>query len=94
MVKKIIYGSVFSVMGAETIAVSTKFYQLYKSGEMITFAGGYGVAPVWLLIEGMMIGIAPIITKCVIRAMKDNEIADDSNLLNLFNKLNKDKEDV
>jgi hypothetical protein len=91
MIKKIVYGSVLGVMGTEVIMVGAKFYEMYKTGSAICIAGGNLVAPHWLLIEGTMIGIAPIITRCIIRAKKDHEIADDSNLINLFKKLNKKK---
>jgi hypothetical protein len=91
MIKKIVYGSVIGIMGTEVIMVGTKFYELYKSGTALCISGGNIVAPWWIIFEGTMIGIAPIITRCIIRAKKDHEIADDSNLINLFKKLNKKK---
>lgn len=93
MVKKVIYGGVWSLLSAETILVGSKFYELYKTGAVLTFAGGYVVAPYWLIVEGTMIGIAPIITRYIIRALKNDEITDDSNLSALIKKYNKRKED-
>lgn len=92
MVKKVLYGGVLSLLGTETFLVGSKFYALYKTGAVITIAGGHVVAPYWLLVEGMMIGIAPILTRCIIRATKNDDITDDSDLSNLIKKFNNRKE--
>jgi len=89
MIKKIIYGSAWGLLGTETLIFSTKFYGLYKAGTMITFAGGIGVAPWWLLIEGTMVGFAPIITKYFLKAIKNDGLFDDSDLKSLILKINK-----
>jgi len=92
MIKKIIYGSAWGILGAETFMFSTKFYGLYKAGTMITFAGGTGVAPWWLLIEGTMVGFAPILTKHFLKALKNDGLSDDSELTKLIEKINKRKD--
>jgi hypothetical protein len=92
MVKKIIYGSAWGLLGTEVFMFSTKFYGLYKAGTMITFAGGIGVCPWWLLIEGTMVGFAPIITKHMIKVFKHDSLSDDSELTKLIEKFNKRKE--
>ena len=93
MVKKVVYGGVLGLLGTETFLVGSKFYALYKTGAVITIAGGHVVAPYWLLFEGAMIGIAPILTRCIIRATKRDEITDDSDLSKLIKKYHKRKGD-
>ena len=92
MIKKIIYGTAWGLLGAETFSFSTKFYGLYKAGTMLTFAGGWGVAPYWMIIEGTMIGFAPIITNHMIKVFKNDGLSDESDLKILIQKINKRKE--
>jgi hypothetical protein len=92
-VKKIGYRIIYGILGTETTIVALKFHMLYKSGASIPFVAGEIIAPWWLLIEGTMIGFAPVITKMFIRALKNEEICDDSNLVNLINRINKKKGD-
>lgn len=94
MIKKIIYGTAWSLWGTETLIFSAQFYKLYKSNEMLTFAGGWGVAPYWIIIEGTMIGFAPIITKHMIKALKNDGLSDESELVGLIKKINKKKEKI
>jgi len=92
MIKKIIYGTAWGLLGTETFVFSSKFYGLYKAGTMLTFAGGWGVAPYWMIIEGCMIGFAPIITTHMIKACKNDGLSDESELVGLIKKINKRKE--
>lgn len=92
MIKKIIYGTAWSLLGTETLIFSTQFYKLFKSNEMLTFSGGWGVAPYWLIIEGTMIGFAPILTKYFLKALKNEGLSDESELVGLIKRINKKKE--
>lgn len=92
MIKKIIYGSTYGLLGTEVIVFANKFYQLYKANTMFCFAGGTGVAPYWLIIEGTMIGFAPIITNHLIKAFKNDGLSDESELVGLIKKINNRKD--
>jgi hypothetical protein len=94
MIKKLIYGSAWSILGAEILFFSTKFYELYQKNTMYCFAGGTGVAPYWLIIEGSMIGFAPIITNHMIKVFKHDGLSDESDLTKLIQKINKRKENI
>lgn len=82
------YTTVYSLLGTEILAVGLNFYKLYKANTMITFAGGFAIAPYWMLAEGCMVGIVPILTKHVIKAFKSESTANDSELVELIEALN------
>jgi hypothetical protein len=92
MLKKIIYGSAWGVLGTEVLIFSTKFYELYQKNTMYCFAGGTGVAPYWLIIEGTMVGFAPIITNHIIKVFKHDGLSDESELAGRIKKINKRKD--
>jgi hypothetical protein len=92
-IKKIVYGTTYAILGTEVTAIGLNFYKLYISGASIPFVAGQIICPWWMLLEGTMIGFAPILTKMFIKALSNEEISDDSNLANLIQKINNNKGD-
>lgn len=92
MIKKIIYGSAYGMLGMEATAITFKFYELYKSGATLSLMAGVPVAPYWLIVEGTFVGLAPILTKYLLKAFNNDGLSDESDLVGLIKKINKRKE--
>lgn len=90
MIKKVLYGGLLTLAGSESIMIGTKFYSLFKSGAVI-YLGGLPLIPYWLVIEGSMIFIAPILTKLIVGTIKGGTIADDTELAEMIKEYNKEK---
>lgn len=89
MIKKVLYGSMFTVIGSEAFVIGSKFYALFKSGAVI-YVGGMPLIPYWLLVEGSIIVFAPILTKLIINAKKGGILADDTEISKMIKQYHKE----
>jgi hypothetical protein len=89
MVKKVLYGSLLTFAGTETVMIGTKFYELLKNGTMLAI-GGAPIVPYWLVVEGSMIIFAPLLTKLVLNIRKGGTLADDSELTEMIKQYHKE----
>ena len=93
MIKKVLYGCIYGFIGVESIIVISKFYILFKNDTKL-YIGGMPIAPYWLLVEGSMILISPLLFKLITNTYKNGRVADNSELANLIKKLNNKKKEI
>lgn len=89
MIKKVIYGSLFTLAGSESIMVGSKFYELFKSGRMFC-SGGVPIMPYWLVVEGSILLFLPLLIKIFKLTNKGGTIADDTELAEMIKEYNKE----
>jgi hypothetical protein len=91
MVKKVLYGSLLTFAGTESVMIGTKFYELFKNGSMLAI-GGTPIVPFWMVVEGSMIIFAPLLTKLIINIRKGGTLADDSELTEMIKQYHKESD--
>jgi hypothetical protein len=89
MIKKVIYGGLFTLAGTESIMVANRFYELYKANRMFC-SGGVPILPYWLLIEGSVLVFLPVLIKIFKLTNKGGTIADDTELAEMIKEYNKE----
>lgn len=90
---KAIKGMVILVIGGEIYLISQTCYDLYINKTSMAFAGGSIRVPYLWIVEIMAIPIAPILIKLIAKLVSNNKIADDTDLIKLFNKVKKEEDE-
>jgi len=93
MMNKVLYGCIYGFIGTESVIVVSKFYTIFKNDAMV-YIGGIPIVPYWLVIEGSMIVIAPLLFKLITNTYKNGRVVDNSELANLIKKLNNKKKEI
>lgn len=87
---KTIKGVLYLTIGGETYLICNKIYDLYSTKACMTFAQGAIKVPYFWLIEIMAIPLTPIMIKLIEKAITNNKISNDTDLVELFNKIKKE----